>query len=171
MPSPRLLDQVRNAIRLRHYSFRTEQAYVDWVKRFIVFSGTRHPRSMGAIDVQRFLSHLAEERNVAAATQAQALSALLFLYKRVLNVDLPWLDGVVRAKRPKRLPTVLTQKEAHRVFANLPDVYWLIGGLLYGGVFVSPRHCGFGSRISNWIVPASWFAMARARRIGSRCCH
>jgi len=88
---------------------------------------------MGATEVERFLSHLAEQCNVAAATQAQALSALLFLYKCVLNVDLPWLDNVVRATRPRRLPSVLTQKEAQRVIANLPGVYWLIGGLLYGG--------------------------------------
>jgi integron integrase len=132
MPPSRLLDQIRHAIRLRHYSYRTEQAYVDWIKRYIVYNGKRHPSSLGATEVERFLSHLAEQRNVAAATQAQALSALLFLYKRVLNVDLPWLDSVVRAKRPKRLPTVLTQKEAQRVVANLPGVFWLIGGLLYG---------------------------------------
>jgi integron integrase len=132
MRPPRLLDQVRHAIRLRHYSYRTEHAYVDWIKRFVVFNDKRHPRDMGATEVERFLSHLAEQRNVAAATQAQALSALLFLYKRVLNVDLPWLDSVVRAKRPKRLPTVLTQSEAQRVIANLPGVFWLIGGLLYG---------------------------------------
>ena len=133
MPSPRLLDQVRQAIRLRHYSYRTQKAYVDWIRRFIVFNDKRHPCDMGATEVERFLSHLAQQRNVAAATQAQALSALLFLYKRVLNVDLPWLDGVVRATRPKRLPSVLTQKEAQRVIANLPGVHWLIGGLLYGG--------------------------------------
>jgi integron integrase len=133
MPSPRLLDQVRRAIRLRHYSYRTEEAYVDWIRRFIVFNGMRHPSCMGATEVQQFLSHLAEQRAVAAATQAQALSALLFLYKRVLNVDLPWLDSVVRAKRSTRLPTVLTQKETQRVIANLPGVFWLIGGLLYGG--------------------------------------
>ena len=132
MPSPRLLDQVRHAIRLRHYSYRTEQAYVDWITRYIVFNGKRHPSGMGATEVERFLSHLAEQRNVAAATQAQALSALLFLYKRVLNMDLPWLGDVVRAKRPARLPTVLTQKEAQRVVANLSGVFWLIGGLLYG---------------------------------------
>jgi len=133
MPSPRLLDQVRQAIRLRHYSRRTDKAYVDWIRRFILFNDKRHPRDMGATEVERFLSHLAEQCNVAAATQAQALSALLFLYKCVLNVDLPWLDNVVRATRPRRLPSVLTQKEAQRVIANLPGVYWLIGGLLYGG--------------------------------------
>ncbi|MEO8062707.1 MAG: integron integrase [Pseudomonadota bacterium] len=133
MDPPRLMDQVRQAIRLRRLRHRTEQAYVDWIKRFILFHDKRHPSSMGGPEVERFLSYLAQHRNVAAATQAQALSALLFLYKRVLNVDLPWLDSVVRAKRPKRLPTVLTQKETHRVIANLKGAYWLIGGLLYGG--------------------------------------
>ena len=132
MPPPRLLDQIRKVIRLRHYSYRTEQAYVDWIKRYIVFNGKRHPSGMGATEVERFLTDLAERHSVAAATQAQALSALLFLDKRVLNVDLPWLDSVVRAKRPKRLPTVLSQQEAQRVVANLPGVFWMIGGLLYG---------------------------------------
>ena len=133
MPAPpRLLDKVRNAIRLRHYSYRTEKAYVDWIRRFIIFHGKRHPNLMGGVEVEKFLSHLARDRNVAAATQAQALAALLFLYKRVLNVDLPWIDNVVRASRPKRLPTVLSQQEAQSVLANLHGGYWLIGGLLYG---------------------------------------
>jgi integron integrase len=128
----RLLQDVRNAIRLRHFSYRTETAYVDWIRRFILFHGKRHPRCMGGAEIEKFLSHLAEHRNVAAATQAQALAALLFLYKRVLNVDLPWLDNVVRARRPKRLPTVLSQQEARQVIANLSDTYWLIGALMYG---------------------------------------
>jgi integron integrase len=133
MPEPpRLLDQVRNAIRLRHYSYRTEKAYVDWIRRFIIFHRKRHPNLMGGVEVEKFLSHLARDRNVAAATQAQALAALLFLYKRVLIVNLPWIDNVVRASRPKRLPTVLSQQEAQGVLANLHGGYWLIGGLLYG---------------------------------------
>jgi integron integrase len=130
--SPRLLDQVRNAIRLRHYSFKTEKAYVDWIRRFIIFHGKRHPNLMGGVEVENFLSHLARDRNVAAATQAQALAALLFLYKRVLIVDLPWIGNVVRASRPRHLPTVLSQQEAQSVLANLHGGYWLIGGLLYG---------------------------------------
>lgn len=129
---PRLLDEVRAAIRLRHYSFRTEKAYVDWIRRFILHHGKRHPRDMGGEEVRDFLSHLATARHVSAATQAQALAALLFLYKRVMNVDLPWIDDVVRARRPKRLPTVLTQEEAQRVVAHLAGVYRLIAGLLYG---------------------------------------
>jgi integron integrase len=130
--SPRLLDEVRKAIRLRHFSYRTETTYVDWIRRFVLFHGKRHPREMGGVEVEAFLSHLARDRNVSAATQNQALAALLFLYKRVLNVDLPWIGDVVRASRPKRLPTVLSQQETQSVLANLQGVYWLIGGLLYG---------------------------------------
>ena len=108
MPPPRfLLDEVRKAIRLRHFSYRTEKAYVDWIWRFVVFHDKQHPKLLGGAEVGEFLSHLAQERNVSAATQSQALAALLFLYKRVLNVDLPWIDNVVRASRPRRLPTVL----------------------------------------------------------------
>jgi integron integrase len=129
---PRLLDEVRKAIRLRHYSYRTEVAYVDWIRRFVVFHGKRHPKQMGGVEVEKFLSHLAQARHVSAATQGQALAALLFLYKRVLNVTLPWIDNVVRATRPKRLPTVLSQQEAQGVLANLQGVYWLVGVLLYG---------------------------------------
>ena len=131
-PARRLIDEVRKAIRLRHYSYRTEKAYVDWIWRFVVFHGRQHPKLLGGAEVEKFLSHLAQERNVSAATQSQALAALLFLYKRVLNVDLPWIDNVVRATRPKRLPTVLGQQEAQSVLANLQGVYWLIGVLLYG---------------------------------------
>lgn len=131
-PSRRLLDEVRKAIRLRHYSYRTEKSYVHWIWRFVVFHGKQNPKLLGGAEVEKFLSHLAQERNVAAATQNQALAALLFLYKRVLNVDLPWIGDVVRATRPKRLPTVLGQQEVQSVLANLHGVYWLIGVLLYG---------------------------------------
>ena len=133
MPAPpRLLDAVRAEINLRHYSFRTEKSYVDWIRRYIQFHGKQHPRQLGGDEVRSFLSHLATELHVAPATQAQALAALLFLYKRVLNVDLPWIDNVVRAHRPRRLPTVLDKAEAHRVIAHLRGDYWLIAGLLYG---------------------------------------
>jgi integron integrase len=131
-PRPRLFDQVRDRIRVLHYSYRTEQAYLGWIRQYILFHDRRHPESMGAQEIEAFLTHLATQRNVAAATQAQALSALLFLYKRVLNIDLPWLDNVVRASRPKRLPVVLTPDEVHAVLANLRGSYWLIGNLLYG---------------------------------------
>ena len=129
---PRLLDRVREAIRLRHYSYRTEQQYVSWILRFIRFHGLRHPETLGGPEVEAFLNHLAMQRNVAAATQAQALAALLFLYKRVLNVDLPWLGEVVRAKRPKRLPVVLSRDEVRRILIELEDPYLLIAKLLYG---------------------------------------
>src|ERR1041385_7688848 len=122
----RLLDQVRNAMRLRHYSYRTEKQYVAWIRRFILFHSKRHPLQMGGPEVEAFLSHLAIQRHVAAATQAQALAALLFLYKRVLNVDLPWLKSVVRASRPKRLPVVLSRAEVRRVLSQLDGQYLLI---------------------------------------------
>ena len=131
-PAPRLLDRVREAIRLRHFSWRTEQAYVHWIKRFILFHGKRHPSEMGAVEVQSFLSWLAVEGRVSASTQGQALAALLFLYKQVLDVNLPWLDEVVRAKRPQRLPAVLTPDEVGRLLAQLDGVHALMGRLLYG---------------------------------------
>ena len=129
---PRLLDRVREHIRLKHYSYRTEQQYVGWIRRFILFHGKRHPSAMGAPEVEAFLSDLAVRGRVAAATQAQALAALLFLYKQVLGVELPWLDNIVRATQPKRLPVVLTTEEARAVIARLKGQYWLIGNLLYG---------------------------------------
>jgi integron integrase len=132
MQTPRLLDQVREAIRLRHYSYRTEKSYVDWIRRFILFHGKRHPAQMAAAEVEAWLSYLALERNVAAATQSQALAAVLFLYKHVLHVELPWLSGIVRASRPRRLPVVLTQHEVRDVLSRLTGVNALIGGLLYG---------------------------------------
>lgn len=129
---PKLLDQVRGKIRLRHYSIRTEQSYVDWIKRFIFFHGKHHPKDLGAQEVEAFLTHLAVEGRVAASTQNQAKSALLFLYKVVLEIDLPWLDNVERAKAPKRLPVVLTREEVQAVLTRLEGTQWLIAGLLYG---------------------------------------
>jgi hypothetical protein len=110
----RLLDQVRQAIRVRHYSYRTEQQYVAWIRRYIRFHGTRHPRELGGAEVSAFLTHLVTSRNVAAATQNQALAALLFLYKNVLDIELPWLDQVIRSKRPRRMPVVLTARRCGR---------------------------------------------------------
>lgn len=130
---PRLLDQVRAAIRTRHYSVRTEQAYVHWIKRFIIHHGKRHPLDMGAAEVEAFLSALAVDRQVSASTQNQALAALLFLYREVLDRDLPWLDGITRAKPSKHLPTVLTQAETAALLRNLPtDTNGLVVRLLYG---------------------------------------
>ena len=102
---PRLLDQMRDRLRTQHYSYRTEQQYLFWVRRFILFHGKRHPRDLGADDVTAFLTHLAVNRRVAAATQSQALSAVLFLYRKVLEIELPWFDGVVRAKPPSACPS------------------------------------------------------------------
>lgn len=129
---PKLLDQVRARIRAKHYSIRTETQYVQWIRRFILFHGKRHPREMGATEVESFLTHLAVEGNVSASTQNQALAALLFLYREVLGVDLPWLNNLVRAKRPARLPTVLTRSEVQAVLAHMDGVYGLMARLLYG---------------------------------------
>jgi site-specific recombinase XerD len=130
-PSP-LLQRVRAALRTRHYSHLTEKAYIAWIRRYILFHHKRHPLEMGAPEIEAFLSHLAETPKVSGPTQNQALSALLFLYRRVLEIELPWLDGVVRAKRPARLPVVLTPNEVSAIFAHLDGVYWLIASLLYG---------------------------------------
>ena len=131
-PSPKLLDQVRDLIRTKHYSIRTENQYLQWIRRFILFHGKRHPRDMGAPEVEAFLSHLAVSRDVAASTQNQALSALLFLYREVLGIDLPWLDNVTRAKRPQRLPVVLSRDEVRAVLDRMSGVYGLMASLLYG---------------------------------------
>ena len=130
--APRLLEQVREAIRVRHYSLRTEQTYVGWIKRFMLFHGKRHPRDMGGQEVQQFLSHLAVAGHVAASTQSQALSAVLFLYQQVLKQDIGWLDDVVRAKQSQRVPVVLTQDEVKAVLAHLSGTTWIMATLLYG---------------------------------------
>ena len=130
--SPRLLDRVRGKIRLKHYSIRTEQAYVDWIKRFVLHFDKRHPSEMGAREVEAFLTHLAVQGKVAAATQNQAKAALLFLYREVLEQDLPWLENIEQAKAPKRLPVVLTQDEVQMVLSRLRGTHWLVAGLLYG---------------------------------------
>jgi integron integrase len=131
-PKPRLLDRVREAVRTRHYSRRTEKAYVHWIKRYIFFHGKRRPAEMGAPEVTAFLTSLAVQGKVAASTQNQALSALLFLYREVLGVELPWLDDVVRAKRPLHLPVVLTRDEVRAVLQRLDGVPRLMALLLYG---------------------------------------
>jgi integron integrase len=130
---PRLLDEVRARLRLKHYSIRTETAYTGWIKRLIFFTGMRHPASLGKHEIEAFLSDLAVSRNVSAATQNQALSAILFLYKEVLGTELPWLDDVVRAKKPTRLPTVLDRDETDRLLAQIHDPEMLlVVSLLYG---------------------------------------
>lgn len=129
---PKLLDQVRDKIRVKHYSIRTETQYLQWIKRFILFHHKRHPKDMGAAEVEAFLSHLAVEGNVSASTQNQALSALLFLYREVLAIELPWLDDVVRAKKPQRLPSVLNRGEVALVLERMEGTYSLMARLLYG---------------------------------------
>ncbi len=131
-PPPRLLDQVRNKIRVKHYSIRTEQAYLDWIKRFIRFHGLKHPSTLGASQIEAFLTHLAVDRDVAAATQTQAKSALLFLYRDVLAIETEWLDHVTRARAPTHVPVVLTRDEVHRVMLRLKGTHRLLGHLLYG---------------------------------------
>ena len=129
---PKLLTQLRERLRFLHYSIRTEQQYVQWVRRFILFHGKRHPAEIGGAEVEAFLTHLAVEGHVAAATQNQALSALLFLYREVLGQSLPWLDQVVRAKRSARLPVVLSRHEVARVLERMDGVHGLMARLLYG---------------------------------------
>lgn len=129
---PRLMDVVRRKIRAKHYSIRTEQAYTSWIRRYILANGCRHPREMGGVEVEDFLSRLAVEGQVAASTQNQALSALLFLYRDVLRVDLPWMESVLRAKRPRRLPTVLSVDEVQRLLSMMEGRPRVLASLLYG---------------------------------------
>lgn len=132
MPQSNLLDQVRATIRVRHYSIRTEEAYVHVIRRFILFHGKRHPRAMGVDEIRQYLSHLATADNVAASTQNVALAAILFLYREVLRIDLPMVEGVERAKRPQRIPVVLTTEEVGRVLALMTGTHHLMAALLYG---------------------------------------
>src|SRR5438045_2710087 len=129
---PKLLDQARTAIRVRHFSIRTEQAYIRWIREFILFHHKRHPSEMGQQEVSAFLSHLAVGRNVAASTQNQAMSAILFLYRNVLNQPLDWLDNIERAQKPSRLPVIFTRTEVQAVLAHLEGSPWLMANLLYG---------------------------------------
>ncbi len=130
--SPTLLGRVREVIRYKHYSLRTEKAYVGWVRRFVVFHGRRHPREMGAAEVRAFLAYLASELKVAAATHQQALAALLFLYKDVLGIELPWLAELERPKKPKRMPAVLSRLEVERLLTAMDGTHALMARLLYG---------------------------------------
>lgn len=129
---PKLLDQVRIAIRVRHYSPKTEVAYVRYIRDFIIYHKKRHPEAMGVAEIRDYLSHIAINKHVAAKTQNVALCALLFLYRHVLEIDLPFIDRIERAKKPVRVPVVLTRLEVSAVLARLQGTYWLIGNLLYG---------------------------------------
>lgn len=130
---PGLIAVTREKMRTRHLALRTEQSYVQWLRRFIAYHDRKHPRDVGAAGVEQFLTHLAVDRKVSAATQNQALQALLFVYRHVLEINLPWLDGVTRASQPKRLPVVLTRQEVRALLAQLQGTPWLLASLLYGG--------------------------------------
>src|SRR5687767_10655676 len=129
---PKLLDLLRARIRAKHYSLRTEEQYVVWVRRFILFSGKRHPAEMSAPEVARYLTHLAVEKRVSASTQHQALAAILFLYRHVLEIDLPWHENVVRARMPQSLPVVLSRREVQALLAQMDGGFHLIAQHLYG---------------------------------------
>ena len=132
MDKPRLLDQVRDALRVRHYSLRTEESYLQWIKRFILFHGKRHPTEMGEQEITAFLTFLAVDKHVSPSTQNQALSALLFLYKQVLEQELDWMDDIVRAKRSERIPEVLSPDQVRQLINHLAGTHQLMARLLYG---------------------------------------
>ncbi len=131
-PAPKFLDVVRNTLRAKHYSIRTETQYVQWVKRYILFHDKKHPKDLSAAHLEAFLTHLAVEGNVSASTQNQALSAILFVYREILKIDLPWLEQVIRAKKPQRLPVVLNRQEVQDVLAGMEGIYLLMAKLIYG---------------------------------------
>ncbi len=131
-PRPKLLDRVRDEIRRLHYSSRTERAYVSWIRQYILFHGKRHPDTMGEMEITAFLTHLATKRKVSASTQNQALSALLFLYRRILGKEIGWLSDIERAQRPTRLPVVLTVSEVRLLLSKMTGPTWLMASLLYG---------------------------------------
>jgi len=132
-PAKKLLDQVSEALRLKHYSIHTEESYLAWIKRYILFHHKRHPQDMGGPEIQAFLSHLALHENIASSTQNQALSALLFLYRDVLRLQLDYPIDALRAKKPRRLPTILTKQETTKVIRHLSGIHQLMAKLLYGG--------------------------------------
>ncbi len=158
---PRLLDSLRHAVRVRHYSIRTEDTYLDWVRLFILLHGKRHPRDLGGAEVAAFLAHLAVERGVAPSTQNQAKSALLFLYREVLQIELPWLDEVIAAMVQRRLPVVLTPSEARALLHQLSGTMGLVCSLLYGtgmrvleGLRLRVKDVGFEGLGRVWLPDA-----------------
>ncbi len=128
----KLVEAISEVFRTEHYAYRTEETYLKWIKRFIAFYNNKHPRDLGAREVQNFLTYLAVEGRVSASSQNQALSAILFLYKKVLGIELPWMDDVTRARRPKRVPVVLTRSEVTRILSAMNGTQWLMASLLYG---------------------------------------
>ena len=145
--SPKLLDRARCHLRVKRYSIRTEQAYVDWIRRYILFHRKRHPNEMGEREISEFLSHLGVEKNVSASTQNQAFSALLFLYQQVLDQKLDFIDNVQRVTRPAKLPVVFTPAEALAVLARLKGDYRLMAELLYPGLYPKDYHFGHNDLI------------------------
>src|SRR5256885_4535036 len=129
---PTLLEEVRRVARTRHLSIRTEQAYGQWIRRYILFHHKRHPHDMDEVEIREFISHLAVERDITASTQTVALSALLFLYRDVLKQELPYVSQIERARKPKRLPVVFTRDETKRILQHLEGTHWIVAGLLYG---------------------------------------
>ena len=132
MSKPKLLDQVRDKIRFKHYSIRTEKTYIDWIKRYIYFNNKQHPNKLGAEEIEKYLSFLAVERNVSSSTQNVALNAILFLYREVLDQELPWIENIERDKKPVRLPVVLNREEVKSLFSQLDGKMSLMASLLYG---------------------------------------
>ena len=131
-PPLELLALARERMRTRHLALRTEQAYLQWLERYVAFHHARHPRELGAGEIEQFLTHLAVQRRVSAATQNQALQALLFIYRHVLDIELPWLDNITRATHEKKLPVVLTRQEVRALLVELQGTPWLVASLLYG---------------------------------------
>src|SRR5258708_15004695 len=160
----RLREQVRQGIRRLHYSLRTEETYLQWIRRFIYFHGKRHPRDLGPVEVTAFLNHLARDRGVADSTQNQALASLLFLYKEVLTLSLPWLEGLERVRKPARVPTVLTASEAQRLLSRLAGDRWLMASLLYGAGLRRIRRRG-AARCAAREVPPSRVRMGMEVRL------
>ena len=159
------MDRVRRAVRVRHYSRRTEEAYTTWIRRYIVFHGKRHPSELGADDIARFLSHLATDRHVSASTQNQALSAVLFLYRVVLGITIGPVDAVVRASVRPHLPVVLTRAEVSAVLGRMHGTPRLVATLLYGAGLRLQRRSSSGSRTSTWSAARSRCGRARGARI------
>ncbi len=164
----RLLDRVREAIRTRHYGIRTEEAYVRWIRQYILFSGKRYPEGLGAKEVSAFISHLAVGRHVSASTQTQALSALLFLYRKVLDHPIEWVDDIERAKRPRRLPVVFTRGEVRTVLGRLRGEAWLMASLLYGSGL---RLMGKGNKDRVTMLPPSLAEPPRRQLERARALH
>ena len=167
---PSLLDEVRRHIRSKHYSIRTEEAYVQTVKRFIIFHQKRHPQEMGVPEIRQYLPHLASHDNVSASTQNQALSALLFLYREVLGRDLAYVDGIERAKRPQRVPVVLSREEVRRLLAQLAGTEHLLAGLLYGAGLRVLECVRLRVKDVDFAYQQVTVRDGKARRIGGRCC-